>query len=58
VNFIGVASTAWAGNLRIALSGWRVGLRTEPDEVIAEEVEKEERQITQQPIWVISWDHL
>ena len=57
-SFLQLLAVFSRGNLGIALSGWRVGLRTEPDEVIAEEVEKEERQITQQTIWVTPWDQL
>ncbi len=46
------------GNLGVAVDAWRTALRTEPDQVLAEEVQKDEGDISQQTIWVTPWEQL
>lgn len=46
------------GNFGVAIDTWRTALRTEPDQVLADEVEKEERDVSQQTIWVTPWEQL
>ncbi len=57
-SFLQLLAAFSRGNLGVGLEGWRVALRTEPDEGVAEDVKNEERQITQETIWVTPWDQL
>lgn len=57
-SFLQLLAAFSRGNLGVALAGWRSGLRKEPDEMIAENVDKEDRQFNQETIWVTPWDQL
>ncbi len=57
-SFLQLLAAFSRGNLGVALAGWRFSLRTEPDEVLSENIDKEDRQFSQETIWVTPWDQL
>lgn len=57
-SFLQLLAAYSRGNLGVAIDTWRTALRAEPDQVLAEEVEKEERNNSQQTIWVTPWEQL
>jgi hypothetical protein len=57
-SFLQLLAAFSRGNLGVALAGWRFSLRTEPDDVLSENIDKEDRQFSQETIWVTPWDQL